>query len=209
MGGACPETWCPFGDIRRSGCSPAEPYSADDTGPSSRPEGLAMIIPATIQNRSLPVISTPSFPSKSVTNVIGLTLTYVPVRTPSGCRCGKSGQVLRFNNSDSSPNTNLLGRCLAAVASPRYHPRRRAFIALLSIFLPSRAARASNHPTYARLPRPSSASSKARSIVQARFVEMKHLTQFMFDVVRRSILKQRTGMRQITFGNCMLAHDFC
>ena len=124
-----PKTWCPFGDIRRSGCSPAEPYPADDTGSSSRPAALAMIIPATIQNRSLPVISTPSFPSKSVTNVIGLTLTHVPVRTPSGCRCGKSGQVLRFNNSDSSPNTNLLGRCLAAVASPRYHPRRSAFVA--------------------------------------------------------------------------------
>lgn len=48
------------------------------------------------------------------------------------------------------------------VASPRYQPRRSAFIALSSIFPPSCAARASSHATYARLPRPSPASSKAR-----------------------------------------------
>ena len=68
-------------------------------------------------------------PRKNFLPSSGKLLRLVPVRTPSGCRCGKSGQVLRFNNSDSSPNTNLLGRCLAAVASPRYHPRRSAFVA--------------------------------------------------------------------------------
>jgi hypothetical protein len=88
-----PEARGPFGAIRRSGCSPAEPYPADDparfsvrlTPPNanreatSRPPGLR---PGSNPSRwLLPGVKTPPNKQETVTDVVGQFVTHVPVRT--------------------------------------------------------------------------------------------------------------------------------
>ena len=89
-----PEARGPFGAIRRSGCSPAEPYPADDPArfsvrltprnanreATSRPPGLR---PGSNPSRwLLPGVKTPPNKQETVTDVVGQFVTHVPVRTP-------------------------------------------------------------------------------------------------------------------------------
>ena len=90
-----PEARSPFGEIRRSGCSPAEPYPADDpaTLPARRAPGNANpqtpcqapgLRPGTNDSKwRLPGGETLPNTQESVTDVVGQFVTHVPVRTQS------------------------------------------------------------------------------------------------------------------------------